>query len=70
MKIGWKIRKLLGFEELENVIMEAALYLQYTLNDSNTDGSFTVDDSNSFFSPYKFLPIAQENKYLGIFFLF
>ena len=29
----------------------------------------TVDDSNSFFSPYKILPIAQENKYLGMFFL-
>ena len=41
--------------------------LQYNLNGSNTDGSFTVDDSNSFFSPYKILPIAQENKYLGIF---
>ena len=26
-----------------------------------------MDDSNSFFSPYKFLPIAQENKYLGFF---
>ena len=44
--------------------------LQYNLNESNTDGSFTVDDSNSLFSPYKILPIAQENKYLGIFFLF
>ena len=42
--------------------------LQYNLNGSNTDGSFTVDDSNSFFSPYKILPIAQENKYLGIVF--
>ena len=31
------------------------------------DGWFTVDDSKSFFSPYKILPIAQENKYLGIF---
>ena len=40
----------------------------YNLNGSNTDGSFTVDDSNSFFSPYKILPIAQENKYLMIFF--
>ena len=37
-------------------------YIQYNLNDSNTDGSFTVDDSNSFFSRYKILPIAQENK--------
>ena len=44
--------------------------LQYNLNGSNRDGSFTVDDSNSFFSPYKILPIVQENKYLGIFFLF
>ena len=41
--------------------------IQYNLNGSNTDGSFTVDDSNSFISPYKILPIAQENKYLGIF---
>ena len=41
--------------------------LQYNLHGSNPDGSFTVDDSNSFFSPYKILPIAQENKYLGFF---
>ena len=41
--------------------------IQYNLNGSNTDGSFTVDDSNSFFSPYKILPIAQENKNLGMF---
>ena len=44
--------------------------IQYNLNGSNTDGSFTVVDSNSFFSPYKIHPIAQENKYLSIFFLF
>ena len=44
--------------------------IQNNLNGSNTDGSFTVDDSNSFFSPYKILPIALENKYLGIYFLF
>ena len=43
--------------------------VQNNLSGSNTDGSFTVDDSNSFFSPYKILPIAQENKDLGIFFL-
>ena len=42
-------------------------YIQYNLNDSNPDGSFTLDDSNSFISPYKILPIAQENKYLEIF---
>ena len=45
-------------------------YIQYNLDGSNADGSFTVDDSNSFFTPYKILRIAQENKYLGIFFLF
>ena len=28
---------------------------------------FVMDDSNSFFSPYKILPLAQENKYFGIF---
>ena len=44
--------------------------IQYNLNGSNTDGSFTVDDSNSFFSPYKILPRAQENKYLWIFSFF
>ena len=44
--------------------------IQYKLNGSNMDGSFTVDESNSFFSPYIILTIAQENKYLGIFFLF
>ena len=38
--------------------------VQYNLNGSNPDGSFTVDDSNPFLSPYEFLPIAQENKYL------
>ena len=29
-----------------------------------------MDDSNSFFCPYIILPIAQGNKYLGIFLLF
>ena len=42
--------------------------IQYNLNGSNTDGSFTVDDSSSSFSSYKILPIAQDNKYLMIFF--
>ena len=34
---------------------------------SNTDGSFTMANSNSFLSPYEILPTAQENKYLGKF---
>ena len=42
-------------------------HTQSNLNSSNTDGSFTLANSNSFFSPYKILPIAQEKKYLGKF---
>ena len=38
--------------------------LQSNLDGSNTDGSFTMANSNSFLSPYDFFPIAQENKYL------
>ena len=51
------------YEDVSRGIFE----IQYNLNGSNTDGSFTVDDSNSFFSPYKILPKAQENKYLIFF---
>ena len=40
--------------------------VQYNLDGSNTDGSFTVNDSNSFLSPQEILPIAEENKYFGI----
>ena len=50
--------------------LKYSLQIHYNLNGSNTDGSFTLDYSNSFFSPYKILPLAQENKYIGIFFLF
>ena len=39
-------------------------YIQSNLNSSNTDGSFTMANSNSFLSPYEILPIDQENKYL------
>ena len=37
--------------------------IQSNPDGSNTDGSFTIVDSNSFFSPYEILPIAQKNKY-------
>ena len=37
------------------------------LNNSNTDSSFTMVNSNSFLSPFKILPIAQENKIREIF---
>ena len=35
--------------------------LQYNLDGSNTDGSFTMANSYSFLYPYEILPLAQEN---------
>ena len=37
-------------------------HIQSNLNSSNTDGSFTMANSNSFLSPYELLTIAQENQ--------
>ena len=45
----------------------AHIFIQKNLDSSNTDGSFTMPNSKSFLSPYKILPTAQENKYLGKF---
>ena len=65
-KNGLKI--ILQFIMIGNVMFyNTKVMVQYNLNGSNTDGSCTVDDLNSFFSPYKILPIAQENKYLIFF---
>ena len=36
--------------------------MQSNRDDSNTDDSFTLNDPNSFLSPYD-IPIAKENKY-------
>ena len=41
--------------------------MQLNLNSANTDGLLTMGNSNLFLSPYEFLSIAQENKYLGKF---
>ena len=41
--------------------------LQYNLNGSNMDGSFTLDDSN-FFQSLQNPSNSSKNKYLGIFF--
>ena len=41
--------------------------VQSYLNSSNTDGSFIMANSNSFFSPSEILPISQENIYHGYF---
>ena len=46
------------------------IYIQSNLKSSNTDGSFTMVNSNSFLSPYDILPLAQENKKLREIFLF
>ena len=45
-------------------------HIQSNLDNSNTDGLFTMANSNSLLSPYEILPIAPENKYLGKIFLF
>ena len=44
------------------------IYLQSNLSSSNTDSSLTTANSNSFFSPYEIRQVAQENRYLMIFF--
>ena len=44
-----------------------SMIIQLNLDGSNTDGSFTMANWNSFLSPYEILPIAQENKHLRIF---
>ena len=36
--------------------------LQSNLNSSNTDGSFTVANSNSFLSPYEMFSDSSRNK--------
>ena len=52
-------------EEAENPTRNE--HIQSNLDSSNTDGSFTIANSNSFLSPYEILPTAHENKYLGKF---
>ena len=51
-------------EGVSGYIFFLLLLLQSNLDGSNTDGLFTMANSNLFLSPYKILPIAQENKYL------
>ena len=47
------------------IVAHPGHHLQLNLVSLNTDGLFTMANSNSFFSPYKILQIAEENKYLG-----
>ena len=55
----------------ESLILQNVL--QYNLNGSNTDGSFTVDDSNSFFfffRSYKTFSNSSRKQIFRDFFLF
>ena len=42
--------------------MQLQLQIQQNPDASNIDSSFTLNDSNSFLSPYEILTITQENK--------
>ena len=44
----------------DSLIGSSSVLLQSNLNSSNTDGSFTMANSNSFLNSYEILPIAQE----------
>ena len=46
------------------VLLHVVNATQSNLNSSNTDGSFTMANSNSFLSLYEILSIDQENKCL------
>ena len=64
---------MLDYDGYDHMIIEGKHYenmpiqIQSALDGSNTDGSFTMANSNSFMSPYEIFPLAQENKYLGTF---
>ena len=46
------------------------MYIQYDLNGSNTDGSFTMDDSNSFFQSLQNSSNSSRKQIFRDFFLF
>ena len=46
------------------------IVLQLSLSDSNINGLISLDDSDSFLSPFKVLLVDPENKYLRICFFF
>ena len=47
---------------LYRAVDQYLVHIQSNLNSSNTDGSFTMANSNSFLSPYEILPLAQEKQ--------
>ena len=50
-----------------NQVYSSTFKQQSNVNNSNTNGLFTMANLNSFLSPYEILPLTQENKYLGKF---
>ena len=53
--LPWRIQNLL------TRLMQSIDYeIQSNLNSSNTDGSFTMVNSNSFLSPYEILPLRKQ----------
>ena len=52
----------LVFKSLRNSSDRSRKQIQSNLNSSNTDGSFTMANSNLILSPYEILPMDQENK--------
>ena len=65
---GLSIKWLGWYLEIESIrsTWGKSVQIQSFHNNSNTDGSFTMANSNSFFSLYK-IPLAPENKYIGKF---
>ena len=55
----------------DGVLGDVILFVQQCLQEENyhskTSMTMNTDDSNSFLSSEEIFPIAQENKYLGIF---
>ena len=61
----WSFFPFLSFKKGNyQALAKVCAQVQSNLDSSNTDGSFTMANSNSFLSPYEILLIVQENKYL------
>ena len=55
------------FASFRYLLTSSTFIIQSNLNSSNTDGSFTMDNSNSFFSTYDIFSIIKKNRYSGKF---
>ena len=55
---------------LQKAKAKMKVYIQSNLDSSNTDGSFTMANSNSFLSPYKVLASSRKQIFREIFLLY